>query len=387
MLLFFIATSWLIFILYFLYRIGKAYFGRSFLPAEGKEKLSSHPFFTLIIPARNEEANIERCLTSFINQTYPHNKYKVIVVDDNSSDNTAAIVKRLKEGCPNVHLVKTGELPQGWTGKNNACRTGVEHAEGEWYCFVDADVSAEGQLIERALNFALARGADLLSINPFQELVSIAERLFLPGIFLSIASSINFSHVNNPEKPESLANGQFMLFKKSTYKKIGGHDAIRSEVMDDLAFARIIKEGGHRLYLLFADDMIRTRMYRELPQIWKGFSKNLIEIMKHESTITSVTHSIKFLFLGWMPVVLPLLTFYRPGACGNDPIYSWAFAIALAGSIIMFITCFMAIKALKIPALYLLSFPLGFTMHAFITLNCLWQSKRGNIEWKGRTYS
>ena len=387
MLLLCIATVWFIFILYFLYAIGKAYFSRQFLPAEGKKDIPQHPFLSLIIPARNEEANIERSLTSFINQSYPQDKYKIIVVDDNSSDNTASIVQGLQEGYPNVFLVKADELPEGWTGKNNACWKGVEFAKGEWYCFIDADVSADNELLERALSFALSKGTDLLSINPFQELVSFSERLFLPAVFLSIASSINFSHINDPERPESMANGQFMLFKKTVYDEIGGHHSIRSEVMDDLAFARIVKEGGHRLYLLFADGLIRTRMYRNASQIWKGFSKNLVEIMRHEGTVTSIVHSLKFLLLGWMPVVLPLLAFYKLGACGNDLIYNWAFGISMLGTAIMFITCFMAIKALKIPFIYILSFPLGFTMHAFITINSLWQSKKGNIEWKGRTYS
>ena len=387
MLLFLVATLWLIFILYFLYTIGKAYLSRSFLPQEGEVGLCEHPFLTLIIPARDEEANIEACLNSFINQTYPLDKYKVIVVDDNSSDNTPLIVERLKAEASNVHLVKAAELPPGWTGKNNACHTGVEHAEGEWYCFVDADVRAESELLERSVDFAIKKGAHLLSINPLQELVSVAERIFLPGIFLSIASSINFSQINDPERPESLANGQFMLFKKAAYDEIGGHGAIRDKVMDDLAFARRIKEGGHRLYLLFDDDMVRTRMYRGVGQIWKGFSKNLIEIMKHESTITSIAHSIKFLLLGWMPVALPLAALCNTGSCGIGGADKWAFAVAMAGAIIMLITCFMAIRALRIPAYYVLTFPLGFTMHALITLNCLFQKKRGNIEWKGRTYS
>lgn len=387
MLLLGVAIAWFVFILYFLYTIGKAYFSRQFLSSEGRKEPPAHPFLTLIIPARNEEANIGRCLLSFINQTYPRDKYKIIVVDDHSSDNTAAIVEKLQEDHANVHLVKTEELPKGWTGKNNACHKGVEHAEGEWYCFIDADVSAESELLERAINFALANGADLLSINPFQELVSLWERLFLPGIFISIASSMNFSHVNDPEKPESLANGQFMLFKKTVYEAIGGHETIKDEVMDDLAFARIIKGGGHRLYLLFADNLVRTRMYRDMGQIWRGFSKNLIQIMKHESAIASIAHSIKFLLLGWMPAVLPLVTFYNLGTFGNGLIHEWAFGISLSCTIIMFITCFMAMRALKIPLVYLLSFPLGFTMHALITLNCLLQKKRGNIEWKGRTYS
>lgn len=387
MLLLIMATAWLIFILYFLYTIGKAYFSRRFLSARGEIKLSSHPFLTLIIPARNEEGNIKRCLTSFINQSYPEDKYKIIVVDDNSSDNTAAIVEKLQGEHSNVHLVKTTELPQGWTGKNSACRTGVENAEGEWYCFVDADVTAERELMERAVYFAEKEDTDLLSLSPFQELTDLPERLFLPGIFLSIASSVDFTDVNDPEKPESMANGQFMLFRKSAYETIGGHETIKSEVMDDLAFAHIIKEGGHRLYFLFADDLVRTRMYRNLSQIWRGFSKNLVEIMKHESAITSIAHSIKFLLLGWMPAVLPLLTFCTSSACPSGTSHNWAFNMAMAGTVLMFITCFMALKALKIPLIYILSFPLGFTMHALITLNCLFQKKRGKVEWKGRTYS
>jgi len=386
MLLFFTAIAWFIFVLYFLYIIGKIYFNREFLVVDDKTKIAELPFLSVIIPARNEESNIERCVTSLVNQSYPGDKYKIIVVDDNSSDNTATIVREIQIGHPNVHLVGAGELPKGWTGKNNACWQGVALAEGEWYCFVDADIVAAPELLETAIGFAVTKQIDMLSINPFQELVSFSERLLLPAVFLAIASSMNFGHVNDPSRPEALANGQFMLFKRKVYEAIEGHYAVRDNIMDDIAFARVVKQSGYLLYWIFGDDLIRTRMYQSYSQIWEGFSKNLVDIIGVRSIITSLLTSLKFLLLGWMPVLLPFWAMYRLSGGDGNLFNFWILSLSILGTAAIFILCIMTVKALKIPFRYGLFFPLGFTIYAFLTANSFWRRKKGGRRWKGRVY-
>jgi chlorobactene glucosyltransferase len=240
MLIFSISIAWFIFILYFLYTIGKAYFNREFLTVDDPEDTFNKSDLTVIIPARNEEKNIMQCLTSLLNQSIPEHTYSVVVVDDNSSDNTTTIVRQLQQDHPRLHLVDAEELPNGWTGKNHACFKGVDVAEGNWYCFMDADIQAEPDLLKSALHFAKAQRIDLLSLNPFQELVSMTERLLLPAVFVSIATSMNFRHVNNPDRPEAIANGQFMLFSRRVYEAIEGHASVRNEVMEDMAFSQIV---------------------------------------------------------------------------------------------------------------------------------------------------
>jgi glycosyltransferase involved in cell wall biosynthesis len=386
MLLFSISIAWFIFILYFLYAIGKAYFYREFLVVDDSEDTIDPSDLTIIIPARNEAANIRRCLTSLLNQSIQENTYSVIVVDDNSSDNTASIVRNLQKDHPQLYLVAAGDLQKGWTGKNHACWKGVEYAKGNWYCFMDADIQAKPNLLKSALHFAKARRIDLLSLNPFQELVSFTERLLLPAVFLSIATSMNFSHVNNPNRSEAIANGQFLLFRRRVYEAIEGHASVRNEVMEDIAFARIVKKSGYRLYWMFGDDLIQTRMYRSLSQIWEGFSKNLVEILGHASLSACLLDSLKFLLLGWMPLILPVLTIYGLFTSENHFFGYGAFGLASLGTALLLIIFIMALKTLKIPFRFTFSFPLGFTFQVLLLLHSQWRHKTKTRKWKGRIY-
>ena len=203
------------------------------------------PHVTIVILARNEELNIERCVSSFLKQSYPRDRLEIIVVDDNSTDSTAAVVRKVMDDHPELKLITAEELPAGWTGKNHACWTGAGQARGKWYCFVDADVVADPHLLETAMQFAESKHLGLLSINPFQELVSVSERCLLPGIFFGIAGTMNFKRINDPESPDAIANGQFMLFSRSVYESIGGHGAVRNVIMEDIALARIVKRSDY----------------------------------------------------------------------------------------------------------------------------------------------
>ncbi len=386
MLIFLISICWLIFLLCFLYSLSKLYYGREFITSHSKSFSFETPFLTVVVPVRNEEENVERCLVSLLDQSYPQDRYEIIVVDDNSTDATAFIVGRMQAHDSRLQLIEAGELPVGWKGKNHACRKGVEHAQGELFCFVDADIKAEPELLESAVGFARSRQIDMLSINPFQELVSLSERLLLPAVFISIASSMNFDHVNDPSRTEAVANGQFILFERTAYEAIKGHKAVRDEIMEDLAFARLVKQSRLRLYLIFGDELIRTRMYKTFSQIWEGFSKNLIEIMRDSSITRAVYASVKFLLLGWMPLVLPLLTGCSLIAGGRDVLGYSAFAFSLVASSALFAYAILVVRTLRIPVWYFISFPLGFTLHSMLMISSLWKKRKGETKWKGRVY-
>jgi glycosyltransferase involved in cell wall biosynthesis len=384
--LFLIAIALLVFLSHFLLVIGKLYFNRENLRPQDQPHNSQLPLLAVVIPARNEELNIERCVTSLLNQTYPQKKYRIIVVDDNSSDNTQSIVQRLKEKHPNLKLTGAGPLPEGWSGKNNACRKGAEIADGKWYCFIDADIYAQPELLETAVTFAENNRIDMLSINPLQELVTTSERLFLPGIFLSIASSMNFKHVNDTSRPETGANGQFMLFRQKVYESINGHYSVRNEIMEDMAFAKIVKNSGYRIYWIFGENLISTRMYRDISHIWEGFSKNLAEIMRKQNPVESVYDAIKSLLLAWMPLLLPFWTFYYLNN-GMDTVLNYlAFGLSVSATTALFMTSLFIVRALKIPFGYAFSIPLGLSLHTFLTINSLWRMKKGKRLWKGRIY-
>ena len=384
MFLFLVVTAWFIFTLYFLYVIGKAYIGRDFLRDSAPNEMADLTDLTVIIPARNEAVNIHRCVTAILNSVSKDKGFQVIVVDDGSTDDTADIVRQLQQNAPCLQLISAGELPAGWTGKNHACWQGVKNANGRWYCFIDADVRVEPGLLSRALHHAVVHEVDLLSINPFQELVTVWERLLLPAVFLSIASTMNFRHVNDPTRPEAVANGQFMLFRRQAYEALGGHAALRDEIMEDLAFARIVKQSGHRLHWLFGDEVLRVRMYRNFSQMWEGFSKNLVEVAGYQDAKTAARGALQFLLLGWLPVILPLLCL---GGLFNEspPQLVWGtLGLSLLTTGCLLLLFFMALRALKIPATFALSFPLGFTFQAALILHSQWRRKTKTRIWKDR---
>jgi len=385
--LFLISIALIVFISHFLLVVGRLYFNRENLIPQNRPHNPQLPPLTVIIPARNEEFNIERCVLSLLNQTYPGKKYRIIVVDDNSSDNTQSIVQHLKQKHYNLQSIEAGPLPKGWSGKNNACRKGAEIADGEWVCFVDADIYAKPELLETAITFAENSRIDMLSINPFQELVTTWERLFLPGVFLSIASSMNFKHVNDPSRPETGANGQFLLFRQKVYESINGHHSVRNEIMEDMAFAKIIKNSGYRLYWIFGENFISTRMYRDILHIWEGFSKNLAEIMRSQKPVESVYEAVKSFLLAWLPLLLSIWTIYSIYN-GMDTVLNYlALGASVSSVAALFLTSFFIVRALRIPFGYTFSIQLGLSLHTLLTINSLWKMKKGKRLWKGRVYS
>ncbi len=369
---------------HFLLKLGIRYCGREQIPATPPETPASWPFVSVVVPARNEEATIGACVSSLARQSYPADRYEVIVVDDHSEDATARIVNELAAQHPQLSTLPAPPLPDGWTGKNNACAAGAAKARGTWLCCIDADTEAEPALLEAAVAFALAREADLLSFTPLQQAVSVSERLFLPGIFTAIAVSLDFRAVNDPASPAAIANGQFLLFRRSVYEEVGGHAAVAGEIMEDMAFARRIKSQGLRLYWAFADHLMRTRMYRSMSAIWQGFAKNMSDIADQSgSRVAAVASAARSMFLAWAPVVavaLAIASYHQSAA----PLHAWALGLSLGACLSLATAYGVVLHALRVPLWYVPTWGLGFSLHGILILYNLWNKRRRNLTWKGR---
>ncbi|MCP3925831.1 MAG: glycosyltransferase [Desulfobacterales bacterium] len=381
MLLLIFTILWFLTLNYFLYTLFKILLFRNVLNPKKQKPVNHFPFVSIIIPARNEEHNIRRCITSLLSQSYPADRYKIIVVNDNSIDATESIIKELASNDNKVHLINKGEPEPEWTGKNSACNEGSKHAGGDYICFIDADTKSETDLIKISVSYAEENKIDMLSVSPFQELGSFTEKCLLPGIFLAIASSMNFKNINNPVKPEAIANGQFILFRKSVYDDIEGHNSVKSIVMEDIALAEVVKHNGYRLFFIFGDDLIRTRMYTKLSEIWEGFSKNIAVIMKTRTFFTTFLSSLKSIFIGLAPLIIPLFLFF------NQDSYSlYTLSFFGVGFTSLFILSFFSLRAMGVSPLYMIFFPVGFTFHSIISLSSIFKQKKGRTEWKGRKY-
>src|SRR5260370_16026897 len=180
----------------------------------GEQNVSAHGAFipapspatvSAIIPARNEEAVIAACVASLANQP---EIAEILVVNDQSTDGTASVVRSFMKNIPNLRLLESGELPDGWVGKNNALWVGVREAKSPWLLFTDADAEHERDSVSRALQIARERGAALVSFSPEQITETWYEKALIPFIYLRLAKRFSYENVNDPNSPAAAANGQ-----------------------------------------------------------------------------------------------------------------------------------------------------------------------------------
>src|SRR5579872_2158102 len=200
------------------------------------DKVDELPALCFLVPARDEEENIERCVRSLLIQDYPRERLSVVVVDDGSRDRTEAIVRAIATKDERLRVVHAPALPPGWKGKVNACCAGVDASPAavEWLCFIDADVWAKPSLARSAIAFALHSQTDLLSLTPKLELRSVAERLIIPCGFYVLAFTRDLARTHQPDSGEAVATGQFMLIRRSAYEAVGGHAAVRTAICEDV---------------------------------------------------------------------------------------------------------------------------------------------------------
>src|SRR5271165_364115 len=229
--------------------------------------MNSQPEVSVILPARNEEACLGNCLRSLVGQTGP--AYEVIVVDDHSTDRTRAIAEEFP-----VSVISAGTLPQGWSGKCNACWSGAKVAKGKWLLFTDADTTHAADSIAQGLYEAERTGAAMLSYSPKQEVHGLAERALMPVIFAELAVTFRPREVSDPNSPVAAANGQYLLIRRDAYDAVGGHAAVAQAILEDVELARLVKHAGYKLQFR-TSDVVSTRMYRSFAQMWEGWTKNL----------------------------------------------------------------------------------------------------------------
>jgi chlorobactene glucosyltransferase len=341
------------------------------------------PLVSIIVPARNEALNIGACLGSLLGSNYPNKE--IIVVDDGSTDATGDIARALAEQTgSNLRVIDAGPLPDGWLGKSWACWTGYQHAQGELVLFTDADTRHGEALLAMAVGALQQMQASLISLLPRQLMESFWERVVLPHVFLSIslryASANRVNRTRNPR--QVLANGQFLLFDRSRYEQVGGHAAVRGEVVEDVALAQRLVGHGQRAILLHAHQDMETRMYRSLPGIIEGWSKNLARGV-HLSLSPALANLVLWLAVPinltlWVvpPFLLLASLFLDTGAA----LRAWA-ALASGGALLGWSYTHLHMRS-GLSAAFL--FPVGSLMASYIVARSALRGR--HVEWRGRRY-
>jgi chlorobactene glucosyltransferase len=233
---------------------------------------SDPPLVSVVVAAKDEEACIERCVRSMLDQDYPN--FEMIVCNDRSDDNTAAIVEQIAAEDPRLRLLNIESLPEGWCGKNNAMQTGIAQSKGEWICMSDADCcQTSNRTLSVAMQHARDNDIDLFSILPGLEMKGFWEKTIQPVCSGVMMIWFSPDKVNNPDKPNAYANGAFMLMRREVYEAIGTHEAVKTEVNEDMHMADRIKKSGMKLRVLRSDGLYTVRMYTSFKQIIRGWSR------------------------------------------------------------------------------------------------------------------
>ena len=338
------------------------------------------PRISAILPARNEQETIERAIASLAAQP---EIAEIIVVNDQSTDRTSAILRQLVARFPQLRVLDAPHLPAGWIGKNHAASVGAAATSpsSPWFLFTDADTFHLPGAAHRALADAADHGADLVSYSPEQELPTRAEKIMIPFVYLRLARNFSFERVSNPESPDAAANGQFLLLTRDAYRAAGGHHAIREKVVEDVELARRVKSAGFRLYFTPGNGIVRTRMYASFGAMWQGWTKNLYLLVG--GTPRAALREIIFAF-PWLGMGLLALAAFGQGMEPASHIIC-----AVLGCIILAMdhAVYGAQLSRNLYSRSLIQYYVpGAALYIAAVLVSAWRNTWGSVIWKGRVY-
>lgn len=370
---------WIIFAFITLYN------SKNFPMASSKGKKFSG-LASIIIPCRNEERRIGKCVKSLREQSYKN--FEVIVVDD-STDRTVEVIKEETKGDDRFRIVKQDKLPEGWLGKSFALQQGSKLAKGKYLVFIDADVYLEKNALEEALGFALKKNVDMLSLAPKHICKTFWENVIQPIPLCSLALLSPPAKINDPKSEIALAAGPFIAIKREVFEKIGGYAAIKDKIADDAELAKLVKKKGFRLIFAKGQHLLELRMYEGLRDAWEGWSKvsfaGFVQKREIKSKFAQVVLFLLIMFIMIVSFPLPFasLLISIPLHLRN------AFFLSLMAFSMSVLSMAYAQRVYKIgdPAYAPLVILIGGILMIGIVTNSAIRTLLGKgVRWKGKTY-
>ena len=338
---------------------------------------------SVLIPARDEVANIERCVRSVDAAHGPITE--ILVYDDGSTDGTAEVLAGLQATVPRLRVVSGADLPAGWVGKPHALHRLSALAAGELLLNIDADVTLHEDGVLRMLSLIgspdqVPGGLDAAVVTavPRQLTGSFAERLMMPLLHLSYVAWLPMPLIHRVRDPRVLAaNGQLLLIRRSALTAVGGWAAVRTALVDDMALCRAVKRSGRRVVFADGDQMADCRMYPDATSLWRGFAKNFYEGIGGNPVALIVVMTLHLMLFVAPFVALPVAV-----VLGNRGLAAAA-AVGVAANL-----CLRLIMALRYhhSPMSVLLHPVAVVAMMGVLLNSFRWSRRGDIRWRGRSY-
>jgi len=345
---------------------------------KGQEKFRLRkplPLISVLIPARNEERNIKNCVSSVLRQNYPY--LEIIVLDDNSADQTFKIAKELSRGSKILKIVRGKKLPPGWNGKNWACHQLSQAAKGEWFLFTDADTTHKPHSVSTAFAAARKNNSVFITSIPGLKNKTWSEKLVLPVIHFAFLVLVPFKLINYSEDCRlSFGIGPFMLIKRDFYFALGGHEVLKKEIVDDMALAKLVKVNKGKITILDGTKFMSVRFYANFHELWNGLSKNTYE------AIGSSPHYLAVVLIGsYFLFIYPYLSLW--GSLESNQSLTFPLFQVITLSMIKIVLAFR----FKTSIFYGLLHPLTIIITNLILLNSFRISIfKKKFEWKERLY-
>jgi chlorobactene glucosyltransferase len=354
------------------------------------EQVADLPVVSIIVPARNEEETIKRCVTSLLEQVYPD--YEVIVVDDDSTDRTPLLldeIARTHQQGVRLRVIHLHGLPAGWAGKPHALHSGAQEARGTFLLFTDADTWHAPQALASAVARAEEKRLDLLSLGTTQELPSFWERVMMPMAHLGISMQYPPAQVNDPESPVALANGQYILLRRAVYERLGGYARpdLRATLLDDRDLAVLIKKQGYTLEMADGRSLVHVRMYSNLRETWRGWRKNVF-LGSRGGLPFVLLQMLGLPVVAIVPFLLPLWC-WLASLVGRKkaPRASEAVVISALELGPLLVYRRWLDRELNVPWYYALTHPLAGLLFTGILAQSTWRIVTGRgVDWSGRNY-
>jgi len=348
-----------------------------------EKKEHEKPKVSIILPARNEEKFIGKCLDSLIKQDYDN--YEIITINDSSNDATGDIIKKYSEKFPKVISVDAKPKPDGWIGKNWACIEGYKKASGDLLLFTDADTVHTSSVISLAVSHLLSLELDVLTVIPRMLCLDKITKITLPMISTFLHTRFSALRVNDTSKNTGYFFGSFFIIKKSTYDSVGTHESVKGELVEDGALGRKVKESGFKMRMVRGEHLVDAVWARDMHTLWNALKRLMISLCLQNAKIAVASFfGVLFLLFMAFPILGYSIIFFN-----STDSFLMLFVISCIASILVYIGGILdATRGLDLKIKYSLFAPVGSFIVVCGFLAGLIQAKsKTAVSWRGRTYN
>ncbi len=336
---------------------------------------------SVILPARNEEKYIEKCLESLAVQDYQN--LEILAIDDSSDDETGNIIEKMSKKYKNIIHVKAGPKPDGWIGKNWPCAQGRKHATGELLFFTDADTVHSPHALSAALSHMNLKKLDAITVMPRLLTLDFWTAVTLPIITVFLNTVYSASKVNDPSKSTGYFYGSFFIINANVYDQIGGHYRTRAEIVEDGVLGRIVKNSKYKMLIVSGTENVTAVWARDRRTLWNAIKRLIVPIASsNQRQAIGITVAVAFLMM--IPFVLVPYAFTLLVYGVNSQVL---FASSLAAAAAVFVGAAVDSRIMQSNILYSVFAPLGGVILTLGFFSGALVPSGGSVSWRGIKYS